>query len=273
MKEIVKEKEIESSLTATTSGLKSLSVEELIKIYRNSNNPDILNLIIKKTEKLAYKIAGDFKSSHQYEQKDIIQVALMGLLIAVNRFDPESDNKFSTFAYHYIKGEILHFIRDSGLVKSPRWIWKINKMFNEYVNNFEIENNRYPTIEEISEGINIPIEGIYEFLEAREAVYYSPEGIDGDNIIKGKNKSDGDVVYNRSHIKSKEYKSFELVIEDKIILWDAIDKLSGLNKKILILSYFSGLSQKEIGEKVGISQKSVSRKLKECIDILKEHLT
>lgn len=271
MREIVKEKEIDNRNASSISGLKNLTVEELIEIYRSSDNPEILNLIIKKTEKLAYKIAGDFRSS-QWEQKDIIQVALVGLLIAVNRFNTKSNNKFSTFAFHYIRGEILHFIRDSNLVKSPRWVWKINKMFNEYVKNFELGNDRYPTIEEISRGINIPVEGIDEFLKAREAIYYRNENFDDNNIPKGKNKGDGNAVYDRSLIKSRQYKSFELVIEDKIILWDAIDKLDSLNKKILILSYFSGLSQKEIGKEVGISQKSVSRKLKDCIDTLKEHL-
>lgn len=264
------EKRIKNNYIENISGLKGLSVEKLIKIYRCSNSSGVLNLIIKKTEKLAYKIAGDFKCS-QWEQKDIIQVALEGLLIAVNRFNLKSNNKFSTFAFHYIRGEILHFIRDSGLIKSPRWIWKLNKIFNDYVKNYEIKNNRYPTIEEISEGINIPVEGVNEFLKAREAVYYS-NGKLSENIIN-KNKDNADLLYDRSLIKSREYKSFDLVMEDKIILWDAIDKLHSLDKKILVLSYFSGFSQKEIGEKVGMSQKSVSRKLKESIRTLREYLT
>jgi RNA polymerase sigma-B factor len=244
--------------------LMGLPVENLISIYKKCNKTELLDLIVKKTERLAYKIAGSFKNI-QVERKDIQQVALTALIIAVNRFEPESNIKFSTFAFYYIKGEILHFIRDSGLIKKPRWLSKLNKIFSDYVNDYEMENNHYPTIEEISKGINIPVKGINEFLKAREVLFY--------NNSHDKNEKEIGFSYDRGLIKSKEYKSFELVLEDKIILWDAIDRLCSLNRKILVLSYFLGFSQKEIGEKVGISQKSVSRKIKESISALKEYLT
>lgn len=261
---------IKNNYSGNILKLKNLSVEELIETYRRSGNSAVLNLIVKKTEKLAYKIAGDSKYS-QWEKKDIVQVALGGLLIAINRFDTKSNIKFSTFAFHYIRGEILHYIRDGGLVKSPRWIWKLNKIFNDYVKEYEVKNDRYPTIEEISEDINISVEGVNEFLKAREAYYYCNRktGEKKENIDKEK----AEASYDRSLIKSREYRSFDLVLEDRIILWDAIDRLRSLNKKIVVLSYFSGLSQKEIGEQVGISQRSVSRKLSESINILREYLT
>ena len=246
--------------------LRDLSVEEIIRIYKNCNSPAILNLIVKKTEKLAYKIAGEFKNN-QWEKKDIQQVAFTGLIIAINRFNPGAGNKFSTYAVHCIKGEIFHFIRDSKLIKIPRWLWKLNKLFSGFVKNFEINSNRYPTIEEISAGINISIGGINEFLKAREVAFYNFKTIDENE----KNISDNSDSYDKSLIRSKEYKSFDLVMEDKILLWDAIDKLCNLNKKIVILSYFLGFSQKEIGKRIGISQKSVSRKLEESIRTLKEY--
>jgi len=244
--------------------LRDLPVEELIKIYKSCNSSDALNLIIKKTWKLAYKIAGKFRSS-KGEKKDIQQVAFTGLVVAINRFNPKISSKFSTYAVHCIKGEILHFVRDSRLVRNPRWLWELNKIFNSFIKNFEIDNNRYPTIGEISAGMNVSIEGVNEFLKAKEAALYDFKPIDEN----GKNISGNGDSYNKSLIRSKEYKSFDLVMEDKILLWDAIDKLRGLNKRILILSYFLGFSQKEIGKKIGISQKSVSRNLKESIKKLK----
>jgi len=246
--------------------LKGLSIEELIGIYKSFNSSEVLNLIIKKTEKLAYKIAGEFRNK-ELEQKDLQQAALTGLLVAINRFDPKINSKFSTFAVYCIRGEILHFIRDSKLIKIPRWIWKLNKLFNEFVKRFEITSKRYPTIKEISAGINISIEGINEFLKAREVAFYKFMPIDG---IEGNHK-DSKYSFDKSLIKSKKYKSFDLVMEDKILLWDAIEKLCYLNKKIVVLSFFLGFSQKEIGEKIGISQKSVSRKLEDSIKTLKEY--
>lgn len=243
---------------------RSLSIEKLMEIYREYNSPDILNLIIKKTEKLVYKIAGEFRNN-KIEQKDIQQVAFTGLLIAVNRFDIKTKNKFSTFAVYCIRGEILHFIRDSKLIRVPRWIWKINKLFMDYVKNFELRKNRYPTMEEISSGINVSAEGLIEFFKVREVAFYDYRPIDR---VKSPN-DENDYNFNRSLIRSREYRSFDLVMEDKILLWDAIDKLCSLNKKIIVLSYFLGFSQKEIGKKIGISQKSVSRKLDESIRTLR----
>jgi len=246
--------------------LNNLTVEDLINIYKSSGSSEILRIIVEKTKKLAYRVAAGFKSDRQ-DIKEMNQVALTGLVIAVNRFDDKEGTKFSTFAIYYIRGEILHFLRDSRLIKTPRWLWKLNKMFTDFVKKYEAENNRYPTIGEISKGINISIEGVGEFLKAREAAFYN--SVRDDSIDTGENIKKTEEIYNRSLIRSKEYKSFDLVMEDKIILWDAIDKLKSLNKKILVLSYFLGFSQEEIGKKIGISQKSVSRKLKESIKQLK----
>jgi RNA polymerase sigma-B factor len=252
------------------SRLRNMPVEELIKIYGKTKSSGILNLIIKKTRKLAYKVAAGFKSKH-YDREEIRQVALTGLVIAVNRFNTGSGNRFSTFAVFCIRGEIMHFIRDSRLVKAPRWLWELNKIFTSFIRDYEDGNNRYPTIEEISRGINIPVEGIFELLKAREAVFYDNLGIDTGGSGYKDNRKEVNNVYDRSLIKTRQYKSFDLVMEDKIMLWDAIDKLCNLNRKIIFLSYFMGFSQSEIGERMGISQKSVSRKLKQSIRDLKEY--
>lgn len=244
------------------------SSEELIKTYKETNNSDVLNVIVKRFEKLAYSTAKEFRNK-TIEHEDLLQLAFTGLLVAINRFDTGKENKFSTFAFHCIKGEILHHLRDCGLIKYPRWIWKLNKLINDFIVEFERKNNRYPTKEEISFGANISLDGVDEILKAREAAFYNLS-FNGDK--NQKNSADNN-AYNRSLVKSRGYRSFELVIEDRILLWDAIDKLSGLKKKIVVSNYFLGYSQTEIGKKEGISQKSVSRQLKDAVNELKEHMT
>ena len=243
---------------------KKLPVEELIENYSKYNSTEILEIIIEKNKNLAYKIAHQFKSS-SHNLDDLVQVALTGLLVAINRFDVKQKNKFTTFAYYCIRGEVQHYIRDNNLIKIPRWLWNINTIFNDFIVRFNSENNRYPTKKEISAGINISIENIDEILKAREASFYS--------YSLDENVTDNDgIIIDRDLIKSKSPKSFELVIEDKILLWDAIDRLKGLNKKILLLKYIFGFSQEEIGRKMGISQRSISRNIQDSIDILKENL-
>ena len=243
--------------------LKNIPVEKLIELYSKNNNPEILSIIVEKNRKLAYKIANEFKNPSS-EDKDILQVAFTGLLVAINRFDSRLNNKFSTFAYYCIKGEIQHYIRDNKLIKIPRWLWKLNSLFNDFVTKFESENSRYPTKEEISVGMNISVESIDEILKAREAAFYQYSLDNDSNSV-----SNHDISFNKKLIKSRTYRSFDLVMEDKILLWDAIDKLKGPSKKILILKYVFGFSQEEIGEKMGISQKSVSRKLRDSIETLR----
>ncbi|MCD4670172.1 MAG: sigma-70 family RNA polymerase sigma factor [Actinomycetia bacterium] len=240
-----------------------LPVEELIENYSKYNSAGLLEIIIEKNKKLVYKIAHQFKNP-KHSINDLVQVAFTGLLVAINRFDAKQKNKFSTFAYYCIRGEIQHYIRDTNLVRIPRWLWKINAILNEFVVKFKSKNDRYPTKEEISVGINVSIDSIDEILRAREASFYESSF---DDELPGDNSD----IPDRSLIKSRAPSSFDLVMEDRILLWDAIDKLKGLNKKILILKYVLGFSQEEIGGKMGISQKSVSRNIQDSIDKLREN--
>ena len=246
---------------------KNVPVEEQIELYSKYNSPELLEVIVEKNRKLVYKIANQFKGPSS-EINDVLQVAYTGLLVAINRFDVKLNNKFSTFAYYCIKGEIQHYIRDNKLIKIPRWLWKLNTIFNDYVTKFESENHRYPTKEEISVEMNISVDSIDEILKAREAAFYKYSLDDSNSGTEINNFN-----LNKKLIKSRTYRSFDLVMEDKILLWDSIDKLKGSNKKILLLKYVFGFSQEEIGKKMGISQKSVSRKLRDSIETLKGYFT
>jgi RNA polymerase sigma factor (sigma-70 family) len=244
------------------SRLNHNTVEELISVYQKQGHPEILEEIIDRNRKLLYKIANMYKNS-QHNKDDILQMAYTGLLVAINRFK-KGNNKFSTFAFYCIKGEILHNLRDTNLIKIPRWLQKLNTIFNKFVLDFKSKNGRYPTKDEISSGINVSIESMDEILKAREITIYNKDSKDQFNH--------SEEIIDRSLIKSKSPKSFELVMEDKILIWDAVDRLKGLNKKILVLKYIFGFSQEEIGKKMGISQKTVSRNIKDSLEKIKEDI-
>ncbi len=232
-------------------------VEELVSIYQRSGDPAILEKIIDENKRLLFSIAKKYKNpGHDFE--DLMQMAYTGLLVAVNRFKIHKSNKFSTFAYYCINGEILHNLRDNDLIRIPRWLQKLNTVLNRFVRDFKAGKGRYPTREEISSGINISLESVDEILRAREASFYSGNA-------QNDHGNDEEII-DRSLIRSRSPKSFELVMEDRITLWDAIDRLKSLNKKILVLKYFFGLSQEEIGKKTGLSQRTVSRKLKDSLE-------
>lgn len=240
--------------------LQDLSIEQLIELYRNTNKPEVLDKIFEKSRKFVLKMANDLKN-YSIEKEELQQLAFTGLLVAVNRFDPGKDNKFFTYAYYCIKGEILNHIRDNKIIKFPRWVWNLNKEFNDFMEKFQAENDRFPTTEEISRGINISIGGIDEILRIRESLY---------NIYSLDSGEHQDLDYDEGLIRSREQKSFNLPMEDKILLWNAMDRLKSLNKKVLIMKFFMGFSQKEIGDRIGFSQKHVSRKINEALKDLRE---
>ena len=121
---------------STRQKIKNLPVEELIKTYRKYNSPEILEKIIEKNKKLAYKIAYQYKNS-KHHLEDLTQIAYAGLIVAINRFDPKKNNKFSTFAYYCINGEIQHYLRDNNLINIPRWLQKLNTIFNRFIKDFQ----------------------------------------------------------------------------------------------------------------------------------------
>lgn len=242
------------------------SIEKLIDEYREYGSKDILEAIVSKSERFIYKTIHSIK--HNLDREEVKQLAYMGLLIAISRFDPEKKTKFFTYAYYCIRGEIFNHLRDNGIIKYPRWIWKLNKIFNNFVKEFHREKDRYPSLEEISEGMNISLESLNEFLQARGALYgdYSLDLCYDDN-----NMENMDLL--KKTIKSKEYRNFSLPMEDRILLWNAIDKLKAANKRILILKYFFGMSQQEIGDIMGVSQRNVSRRLNSSIIKLRSSIS
>ncbi len=238
-------------------------LEEMVCDYQDNSDPETIAEIVKVTEKLVYKTISEFKN-RGIDYNDLSQIGFTGLLVAINKFDKKLSNKFSTYAVHCIKGEVLHFLRDKNLVKYPRWIFKKTKLISEYIKDFESINERFPTIEEISGGVSLSIRDIDEIFKARNSIYNS-ESLD--NSIEQK-----DIKLNAELLKSKYHKSFESIVEDRILLWDAIEKLSRVQKKIFILNFILGKTQQEIGTEIGLSQKSISKHLKESITILKKEI-
>jgi RNA polymerase sigma-B factor len=240
------------------------SIEEMVYEYQRTSNPDKMLKIVQNMANLVYKTISEFKN-RGVDYEDLSQLGFTGLIVAIHKFSNGFNNRFSTYAVHCIRGEILHFLRDKNLIRYPRWILKTNKIISDYMKDFEETYGRIPTKDEISQSLNMAAESIDEIYNARNSIYNS-ESLD--NSIEQK-----DIRLNAEMIKTKNSKSFELMMEDRIILWNAIDKLAELQKKIFILNFIIGKTQEEIGKEIGLSQKSVSRHLNESIYTLKKEIS
>ena len=183
---------------------------------------------------------------------DLVQVASVGLLKAVDRFDPERAVEFSTYATHTIVGELKRHFRDKGwAVRAPRRMQELYLRLGKIVATLSQELGRSPTIQELAAEAQVSEEEVLEALEAGQAYRFasldapSPGDDDGDSI--------------GAHLGAED--SGMVGAEHRASLSPLISKLPQREQTILHLRFFEGLTQSEIASRLGISQMHVSRLL------------
>jgi RNA polymerase sigma-B factor len=183
---------------------------------------------------------------------DLVQVASVGLLKAVDRFDPERAVEFSTYATHTIVGELKRHFRDKGwAVRAPRRMQELYLRLGKIVSSLSQELGRSPTIQELAAEAQVSEEEVLEALEAGQAYRFasldapSPGDEDGDSMS--------------THLGAEDPGMVDA--EHRAALSPLIAKLPHREQTILHLRFFDGLTQSEIASRLGISQMHVSRLL------------
>jgi len=214
---------------------------------------------------LVKSIAYKFKNSGE-PLEDLEQVGYIGLINAINLYNQNRGIKFITYATWLISGEIRHHIRDKHrVIKIPGWMIKLNKKIDEFVIFYKKENNKFPSLYEISEKFNLTEEGIKEVLKAREAVQIV-------SLDQEQRKYSSNSYPNIEKIRSKNYETFKLPIEDIITLKTAFSKLKKLQRKVIYYIFEKDLTQTKTARKLGISQRQVSRIKDSALKELKESI-
>jgi RNA polymerase sigma-B factor len=191
---------------------------------------------------------------------DLVQVALIGLVKAVNRFDPNRGVEFSTYATHTIAGELKRHFRDKGwAVRAPRRMQELYLRLAQVVNSLGQQLGRSPTIAELAAETQVSEEEVLEALEAGQAYRFAsldvPKagGEDGDTLAEGLGEEDRDLAN----------------AESRVVLSPLITKLPPRQRQIIRLRFFEGLTQSEIASRLGISQMHVSRLLARSVTELR----
>lgn len=195
------------------------------------------------------------------EPEDLFQIGCIGLIKAIDNFDVNYDVKFSTYAVPMITGEIKRFLRDDGMIKVSRSlkenVYKAAKAAQELRNYLK----REPTIEEISEKCEIPVEDLVLSYEASAEV---------ESIYKTIYQSDGNEVCLVDKLEEK--KNFGDEVLDKLTVGQLLDGLKGDEANLIKYRYFDELTQTEIAVKMGISQVQVSRMEKRILQKMRQQL-
>jgi RNA polymerase sigma-B factor len=194
---------------------------------------------------------------------DLVQVASVGLVKAVDRFDPERAVEFSTYATHTIVGELKRHFRDKGwAVRAPRRMQELYLRLGKLVASLSQEVGRSPTIPELAHEAGVSEEEVLEAMEAGQAYRFAsldapaPGGDDdgGDSLGSNMGEDDPGLVD----------------AEHRAALSPLIETLPPREQTILHLRFFEGLTQSEIADRLNISQMHVSRLLARSLAQLRE---
>ena len=178
---------------------------------------------------------------------DLFQVGVIGLIKAIDNFDPTLDVRFSTYGVPMIIGEIRRFLRDNNAVRVSRSMRDTAYRAMQIKEQLTNKNNREPTIEEIAKIMGVPKHDVVLALEAiiEPVSLYEPVFSDGN-----------DTIYVMDQIGDKNDDSAWL---EEIAVKEAISNLSDREKRILSMRFFRGKTQMEVAAEIGISQAQVSR--------------
>ena len=238
--------------------------EQLVAEYAATRSPASLDQVVRDNQRLLHHVLKRFATADEpYE--DLLQVANLGLIKAVQRFDSTKGVRFSTYAVPVIEGEIRHHLRDSLLLRQPRWVKRVYMQIEEAVGSLTRKLGRPPQLSEIAAELNISEAGILEVLNVYARI--DLKGL-SDNYA-----DDGEPTANSGEVRSLHLTSFSLPIEDRIALYDALDVLSAFQRKLIYLLFFREFTQHEVAAALGLTQKKVSRESIKALARLKQVMT
>src|SRR5215203_781939 len=229
----------------------------LIEAYRKQGDRRALERIFSMNVKILNHIVWRYASSSNEPYEDLLQVGNVGMMKAVNGYRLDSEAKFSSYAHAMIEGEIKHHLRDTALVKRPRWARSLHAKVSEATSRLTAQLGRPPLIEEIAGEVNITPEGVSEVMK----LFSDTDAVSLDG------GEDEEVDF--STIKSLRYETFSLPVEDRILREQSLESLNELQRKVIYLFFYKDLCQTEIGKKLGLSQRKTSRTVASAVKVLK----
>ena len=232
-------------------------VRALFQRLRRGGDPAAREALILGHESLAVYLARKFGDRGE-PLEDLIQVAQIGLIKAIDRYDLSRGIEFTTYVTPTIVGEIKRYFRDKlWSIRVPRRLREVNYALMRAVDELSQRLGRSPTIAELADQTGVPFEIALEALEAGRA--YAPASLDAEIAEEG-----GDHSVPLSEMVGGEDDSLER-LEDRATLEWALRKLPDRHQHIVRLRFFDRLSQAEIARQLGISQMHVSRLQREAL--------
>lgn len=241
-------------MMATQSSLRTRGMELLVSYHQNPS-VKVRNQLVQLNAGLVRKIA--HRVSHQCAEpyEDLEQVGYLGLIRAIERFDPNQGCAFSSFAVPYIRGEMLHFLRDrSSTVKIPRRWQQLNKEGQRVRESLAEAYGRQPTDDEVARELGV---SVYEWRESKMATRNRlPLSLDA-TVCQ---QIDSPMTLGDT-LPDTHYQTLQNFEEDRQQIQKALNQLEDKTRKAIEFVFLHDLSRKEVAERIGVSPMTVTRRI------------
>jgi RNA polymerase sigma-B factor len=230
---------------------------ELFVKLRSTGDPRLRDLLVERFLPLARQLARRSQRASE-PLDDLYQVASLGLIKAVDGFDPDRGVAFSSYAVPTILGELKRYLRDSGwAVHVPRGLQERALAIDRAIKELSGKLGHSPSAQELAEHLKISVEEVVDAMEAAQA--YDAVSLDAKR--GGDGESDGESY---ADALGAEDERFEL-IEYNVTIAPALAALPARDRLVLQLRFIEDMTQSEIAEKVGVSQMQVSRMIRRAL--------
>lgn len=224
---------------------------EMFRTFAETHDPSLRDELIFSYLGMVRQLAVRFSSRHE-ALEDLVQVGIIGLIKAVDRFDPGRGFGFASFAVPTIVGEIKRHFRDKGwAMHVPRRVKDLNVLIGRTVDHLVVELGRSVTPADLAQRLGVSVEDIVEAQESSRA--YTLQSLDSevDHGVHQSPQALGDVV-------GKDDRNLDAVL-DKTCIKTACEGLSARERVIIYLRFFESVSQSEIAQRLRCTQMHVSR--------------
>ena len=239
-----------------------LHLDELFRTYRRTGDRVVRNQLVEAHRGLAASIANDYRG-RGVELDDLVQIAMLGTLKAVERFDPVRGIPFSSFASRTINGEIKRYFRDrTWAVRPPRSAQERHLDLRRARTSLSARLGRPPTVAELADELDISTDQVLDAMEAGAA--YRATSLDA------RRSSDDDTSTLGERLPGEDVPTRP--VELRMLVDQLLRTLPEREAEIMRLRFYDELTQSEIAARLGISQMHVSRLMRRCLDTLRDTL-
>ena len=251
--------EISGVNTAKLPVLSAMDAKELFRQYHNGDE-SAREKLIEGNLRLVLSVIKRFENRNE-DMDDLFQVGVVGLLKAIENFNPDMDVMPSSYLCPMISGEVRRYLRDNNSIRVSRSLRDTAYKALQARERLMGEHSKEPTVEEIAKELDLPKESVVLALDAIQdpVSLFEPVYHDG-----------GDTLYVMDQVSDD--KNGDRLWLENLSLQEAMNHLSDRERRIVALRFFEGRTQTEVSDEIGISQAQVSRLEKNALKRMRKYV-